>query len=158
MNKMEFINNVKATHKEYETALEGLSYSQLTQPRTCGEWSVKDVIVHVSWHERQMVGVISTRTLGGSSWWNISLEERNAAIHAENKDRPLEEVLRESQLIHAELMTQLETLSEEDLSKAENFKDMPPDWKPWEVIASNTFEHYPDHARDIRAAFQKIEK
>jgi uncharacterized protein (TIGR03083 family) len=158
MNKAEFINKVKTTHKEYETALEELSASQMSQPRTCGEWSVKDVIAHVAWHERQMVGVISTRTLGGSPWWNLSLEERNAAIHVENKDRPMEETLKEARVVFDELITQLESLSEEDLHTAGNFKDMPIDWKPWEVIASNTFEHYPDHARDIRAAFPKISK
>jgi hypothetical protein len=158
MNKTEFINKVKTTHKEYATALEGLSDPQLTQLKTCGEWSVKDVIAHVTWHERQMVGVISTRTLRGSPWWNLSLEERNAAIHAENKDRSLEEVLKEARIVFEELTTQLESLSEADLYTAENFKDMPPEWKPWEVIASNTFEHYPDHARDIRAAFLKISK
>ncbi len=156
MKKEEFIQKVKETHSEFEKMLARLSPAQLTQSKTCGEWSVKDVIAHVTWHERQMVGVISTKTLGGSPWWNLSLEARNAAIHAENKDRPLQEILKDAQVVFGELLTQLESLSEEDLQMAGNFKDMPPEWKPWEVIASNTFEHYPDHTRDIRAAFPEI--
>ncbi len=155
MNKEEFILKIKETHSEYSKALEGFSSAQLIQPKTCGGWSVKDVIAHVSWHECQMVGVIANRSLNGSSWWNLPLEERNAAIYALNKDRATEDVLAESREIFTDLMFQLDTLTEEDLSTAENFVDMPSEWKPWEVIASNTFEHYPEHARDIRAAFLK---
>ena len=137
----------------YLTILAGLDTTQLLQPNSCGEWSVKDVIAHVSWYERQMVGMITTRSLAGSPWWNLTLEVRNAAIQAENRDRPLEEILKESQEVFGELMKQLESLSEEDLHTANNFKDMPTEWVPWEVIASNTFEHYPDHSRDIQTAF-----
>ena len=158
MNKEEFILKIKETHSEYSKVLEGLNAAQLIQPKTCGEWSVKDVISHISWHERQMVGVIANRSLNGSPWWNLPLEERNAAIFALNKDRATEDVLAESREIFTELMTQLETLSEEDLTTADNFKDMPSEWKPWEVIASNTFEHYPEHARDIRTAFREKAK
>ena len=114
---------------------------------------MKDVIAHVSWYERQMVGMITTRSLAGSPWWNLTLEVRNAAIQVENRDRPLDEILKESQEVFGELMKQLESLSEEDLHTAINFKDIPTAWVPWEVIASNTFEHYPAHSRDIQTAF-----
>ena len=155
MDKMEFIARVKTTHQEYETVLAGLSEAQILQPHTCGDWSVKDVIAHVTWYERQMVGVLTTHSLKGSDLWNLSLEERNAAIHAENMIRPLPEILVESQQVFRTMLDLLEGLAEEDLLEASRFREMPSDWIPWEVIASNTFEHYPAHTQDILSAFPK---
>ena len=150
MKKQTFLTNLEQTWACFRGSYTGLTEAQLTEPGVTGEWSVKDVIAHVSWYERQMVGMITTRSLAGSPWWNLTLEVRNAAIQAENRDRPLDEILKESQEVFGELMKQLESLSEEDLHTAINFKDMPTEWVPWEVIASNTFEHYPDHSRDIQ--------
>lgn len=153
MNKTEFVSRVKETHQEYATALAGLTEAQMLQPNTCGGWSVKDVIAHVAWHEREMAGVIRQRALVGSSLWSLPLEQRNAAIFAENRDRPLTEVLDEARRVFPEMLELLEGLTDEDLLDASHFREMPPDWIPWEVIASNTFEHYPDHTADICKAF-----
>jgi hypothetical protein len=155
MDKMEFISRVKTTHQDYETILAGLSEAQILQAHTCGDWSVGDVIAHVTWYERQMVGVLTTHSLKGSDLWNLSLEERNAAIHAKNKDRPLPEILVESRQVFQTMLELLEGLAEEDLLEASRFREMPPDWIPWEVIASNTFEHYPVHTQDILSAFPR---
>jgi len=153
MKKTEFITRVGETYREYEAVLAGLNEAQMLQPRACGEWSVKDVIAHVAWHEREMVGVMRQRALVGSDLWNLPLDPRNAAIHAENKDRPLPEVLAEAKQAHRSLMDLLEGLTDEELLDPARFRGMPSDWIPWEVIASNTFEHYPDHTADIRKAF-----
>jgi hypothetical protein len=66
MDKLEFVAKVKQTHQEYETALASLTEAQMLQPRTCGDWTVKDVIAHVTWYEREMVGVLKQRALLGS--------------------------------------------------------------------------------------------
>ena len=155
MTKDEIIEALEDEREKFLDAIEGLSDEAIQEPGVIGEWSVKDVIAHVSWHEQQMVDVIAKRALHGSPWWNLPLEERNAAIFALNKDRDTEDVLAESREIFTDLMTQLDTLTEDDLNTAGNFNDMPLDWKPWEMIASNTFEHYPEHTCDIRAAFLK---
>ena len=155
MKKSEFIAKVIETHKAYDEVITKLDDNQMIIPRSCGEWSVKDIIAHVTWYEFQMVGVLETRTLTGSDLWNLSLEERNAAIHAENQTRTLEEILSKAKDIHKALMILIQNLSEDDLQRAENFKDMPSDWIPWEVIASNTFEHYPVHTADIQKAFPR---
>jgi hypothetical protein len=47
----------------------------------------------------------------------------------------------------------LEELADDDLLHASHFREMPSDWIPWQVIASNTFEHYPVHTADICKAF-----
>jgi len=32
---------------------------------------------------------------------------------------------------------------------------MPADWRPWQVVASNTYEHYDDHAQQAEAWIAK---
>jgi uncharacterized protein (TIGR03083 family) len=153
MKKSDFISKIEATYQEYQTVLASVSEAQMLQPGACGEWSVKDAVAHVTWYEREMVGVLQKRSLLGSDHWNKTLEQRNAAIFGENEKRPLPDILAEARVIHQLLMELLRELSQEDLLESSHFREMPPDWIPWQVIASNTFEHYPDHTTDIRKAF-----
>jgi len=150
MKTDEFLSRVKVTYTTYEASFSDLSERQLVEPRTCGDWSGKDVLAHVSWYEREMVGFLSRRVLVGSDLWSLPLEERNAVIQAANRERPLAEVLAEASRVHRELMDLLAGLSDEDLLDPGRFAELPPDWIPWEVIASNTYEHYPEHERDLK--------
>ena len=153
LDKLEFIAKVDMTHRDYETALASLTEAQLLQPRTCGEWTVKDVMAHITWYEREMIGVLKECALVGSDLWNLPLDSRNAAIYAEIKDHPLSEILNESKQIHQTMLELLEELTDDDLLHASRFREIPPAWIPWQVIASNTFEHYPVHTADIRKVF-----
>ncbi len=50
------------------------------------------------------------------------------------------------------------TLTDEDLLDASHFAEMPSNWKPWEVIASNTYEHYDDHLAELATWRKKSSK
>lgn len=134
-------------------ALEGslikLSDEQMIEPGAAGEWSVKDIIAHITWGEREMVEVIQSRALAGSDLWNLTTDERNRIVFDQNKDKPLDEVRAEWEQVFQELVRGLESLSTEELNDPGKFRDMPPDWVPWKVLAGNTYEHYRDHAGDI---------
>jgi hypothetical protein len=81
----------------------------------------------------------------------LPTHERNAAIYQQNKDRPLPDVLAESQQIHQQIMTHLATLSDDELNDPGRFTDMPPDWIPHQLIAGNTHEHYTDHTAVLQS-------
>jgi uncharacterized protein (TIGR03083 family) len=155
MRRNEFIRKVKESWREYEASLSGLTEAQILQPATCGEWSIREVIAHVMWYEREMVAVIRQRELVGSALWSLPLEERNTAVSAEMNGVSWQALSTEFREVHQGLLEQLENLSDEDLNQADRFRAMPPDWIPWEVIASNTFEHYPEHSRAIQRAFPR---
>jgi hypothetical protein len=125
-----------------------MDVAQLVRPGFAGDWSAKDVIAHITWHEREMIGMIAARALEGSDLWNLPLDERNDAIYRANRGRSLDEVRREAAEVYARLLDALQTLSDGDLHDAGRFAGMPPDWQPVEVIAGNTYEHYQDHLRD----------
>ena len=145
IDKEQFINRIRRSRKAWEKALLLLDDHTLQQPGFSGEWSGKDVIAHITWHEKEMNGLIGAHALVGSELWHLPLDQRNAAIYAENKDRSLDGVRQEARQVYAQLLKLLDTLSEEDLHDPGRFSDMPPDWQPWTLIAENTYEHYDDH-------------
>ena len=150
MQKMELISLYRQSRAEWEVLVAPLKLEQLTQPMGRDEWTIKDVIAHLAWHEREMTIVIRSRALEGSELWNLPLEQRNAAIYAANKNRSLEEVLQEARQAAAELLVLLETLSEDDLVSPAHFAQMPLDWQPWQVFASNMHEHYHEHILQLK--------
>ena len=150
MTKSQLIENILAARAAWESALAGLDDDQIIQP-AAGGWSLKDIIAHLTWHEREMIGLIQAHALVGSEMWGWPLDERNHAIYLANKDRRLPEVRQEAGQVYALLLQSLETLSDEDLNDPARFPGMPEDWQPWKPIAENTWEHYQDHLADLPA-------
>ncbi len=122
----------------------------MLQPGAAGKWSVKDVIAHVTWGEREIVPIMRTHVLAGSELWNLSDDERNEIVYQQNRDRPLQEILQEEQQAYADLLEAAQTLSDEDLNDPHRFKQMSEEWVPWQIIAGCSFKHYQDHMPSIR--------
>ena len=150
MNKSEWLDTLQTERAQWEALLAQVGEARMTQPGAAGEWSVKDVIAHVTWFEREMVGVLRARALVGSDLWNLSRDERNAAIYEQNRDRGLGDVLAESRAVFDQLLAGMQSLAEEDLHDPLRFAEMPADWAPWQVIAGNSYEHYRQHTPGIR--------
>ena len=151
MNVRQFQHAWRRDRAEWDRLLAEVGEERMLEPRLPGAWSVKDVIAHVNWYEREMITAIEQRALVGSELWELPQDERNVPIYEQGKDLPLEQVLTESDQIFARLWTLVGELEDEDLIEASHFDQMPEDWEPWQVIASNTFEHYQQHIPDIRA-------
>ena len=150
MTKAQVLGNIRTARATWEAALTSLNDDQITQPGA-GGWSIKDIIAHLTWHEREMIGVVQAHALVGSEMWGWPLDERNHAIYLANRDRSLPEVRQEAGQVYALLLQSLETLSDEDLNDPAGFPGMPEDWQPWKLIAENTWEHYQDHLADVQA-------
>ena len=146
----EFLNLVVTAWGEFQEVLAKCSKAQMMMTGVDGTWSVKDIIAHITWFEREMIGMLQSRRLAGSELWDLPRDERNSKIYEQNLSANLVDVLAESKRIHAELCILIEGCSDEDLNMASMFKQMPPDWIPAEVIAGNTYEHYRDHSASIQ--------
>lgn len=150
MNTTEFLAELHTGRAEWEDALARIPMERMAEPGVEGKWSVKDVVAHIAWHEREMLTMLRARDANGSDLWNLPLDERNAAIYAQNRDRTLGDVLAEGSDSYTELLAAVENLSDEDLNDPKRYRDMPADWVPWQVLAGNTYEHYRDHAASLR--------
>ena len=114
-----------------------------------GEWTIKDVIAHITWSENEMVMVLKTRVLAGSELWNIPLDERNQVIYEQNRSRPVDEVINEARQVHADLMVEIEKLTDADLNTDTSIRDMIPGVTLWEMLEGNTFKHYREHSEHL---------
>ena len=151
MDRATFLKTLHTKRAEWDALLVKVGEARMTQPGLAGEWSLKDIIAHVTWGEREMVGVLQAHALVGSDLWNVSTDERNAAVFEQNRHRSLPDVLAEAQRVHAQLLEAVQALSEEDLVDAQRFREMPADWVPWQMFAGNCYDHYEQHTPAIRA-------
>jgi len=150
VSKDVFLKRVRNAHADWAHALARTPAEGLSQPGFCGGWSAKDVIAHMTWYEREMVDMLQRKQFGGSDLWQLALDERNATIHAELAGTELIQAVAEAEAVHDQLIAGLMSLSEDDLNDPTAFPGMPLEWKPWQVLASNTYEHYEDHVAQTR--------
>jgi hypothetical protein len=149
MTKNEFIQKHLTEREPWDLRLKGIDFSSTAESSTTEKMNLRDLLYHVAWYEREMVEVLQLRALVGSPWWELSTDERNALILAEGQAVSALDAYLQEQKIYSELLALLNGLRDEELEDANFFRDMPSEWKPWEMIASNTYEHYPQHLQDI---------
>lgn len=145
----ELVDLVEETFESWMQLLESVPSDQLEKPGVSGDWSLKDIIAHITWHEAQMVDVMEARALIGSEWWELPTHERNAKIYDEYKSAPLQDVLDDATATHQQLVHWIGTLTDKDLNEAAALEGMPDDWLFGDILAQNTYSHYGDHASAV---------
>ena len=150
MDKTQFMKSLKETRAEWEALLTQIGETRMEQSGATGKWSVKDVIAHITWGEREMVPVMRSHVLAGSELWELSDYERNEIVYQRNRDRSLQEIMRAEQQAYAHLLEAVQTLNDEDLNDPRRYRHMPQDWIPWQLYAGNSFDHYQDHMASLR--------
>lgn len=150
-SKADLLDKIQSGWQEWQKLLSQVNKEQMEQAGAEGDWSVKDIIAHITWSEREMVPFLEQHSLAGSELWNLPQDERNAAVYHQNQHRPLEDVLAESQNTHEQLVAAAGGLDEQDLTDSSRFTNMPADWLPWMLVSGNTYAHYRDHVESVKA-------
>jgi hypothetical protein len=158
LSKDQFINKVQAARSRWEALLAQFGDDRMLEPGASENWSVKDIIAHITWHDREMVGLLRSRALAGSDLWNLPLEERNQAIYAEIRDLPLERVRAEANEVYRQLIRELEGLADEELHDPGRFAEMPSDWRPVDILTDNTYQHYLDHFLSLQEWLKQFDQ
>ncbi|MBN1538467.1 MAG: ClbS/DfsB family four-helix bundle protein [Anaerolineales bacterium] len=146
--KSELLKSIQEDYQAWQESLRQFDDIWIAQVKI-GEWTIKDIIAHITWHEIEMIGLLEAHALVGSPWWNLPTDQRNQKIYEQNRERTLEDVRQEAAHAHAQLVQLLEALPEADLYDPAGFPDMPSDWQPWMLIVQNTYEHYRTHLEDL---------
>src|SRR2546429_7228854 len=123
MDKTTFINTLKEARAEWDALLADIDEERMLQPGAAGKWSIKDVIAHIMWGEREIAPVMRTRRLTGSDLWDLSDDECNEIVYQQNRDRPLREIVAVERQAHADLLEAAQTLSDEDLNDPHRYQD-----------------------------------
>lgn len=148
--KQDVLTTLLFARRDWDALLDKVDEIRMQQPGVCGKWSLKDIIAHVTWYEKEMVELFSTLSISGSPLWELETDQRNEKIFQENQFRSLDEVRQESLKVFAQLLTALEQVEPAALLDPQEIAGMPEDWEPLEILASNTWGHYEVHSRHIR--------
>ena len=154
MTSNRLLGLIRRDRRRFDATLARVPLNRLKEPILPGGWSVKDVLAHIAWGDREDAGVARSRALVGSDLWELSDDERNAVVVRDSRSRPLEEVLEEYRDSFAEYVTAITSLSDEDLndpSRITSLAERVPGWTPWRVLYDP--DHYRDHREAIEYAF-----
>ena len=153
INKSQLLDMIHTARTQWEALLAEIPAAWMTEPGMAGEWSVKDIIAHISWGERENIGVAQAHALVGSDLWQLSEDERNAAVFEQNRARDLQDVLVESRHVFHQYLDAVAAISKADLNDPSRFPGMPADWRPWRILYDPT--HYEHHAQSIHAWLER---
>ncbi len=148
----ELLGRIRADRQRFDAILARVPRERLAEPLLPGGWSVKDVMSHIAWGDRQGIGVIEARALVGSDLWNLSEDERNEAVVRESRSRDLDEVLHEYRASYDDYLSALSQLSDEDLNEPERVAGLTeriPGWRPWRALYDPA--HYNEHGETIES-------
>jgi hypothetical protein len=148
--RAEFVALEDRTWEEMTAEWSGLSNEELVAARTCGQWSVKDVMNHLAaWQEAtlKVVPLLLRGEKPPSGEYNV--QRFNVRQQNEDKDRPLAETRRRLDKSRRELLALLQTVPEELLL---NVKGHIGKWAKFD-----TYNHYDLHAAAVREHRRRAE-
>lgn len=137
--RLEILQDVSQSWLDLLKAIRGLNNDQLVKPATAGDWSVKDVMAHITFWESRMIDRIALLECGETPPETTDFETINQEEAAKSRLVSLDEVRAQFDSTHDRLMSQLEVTPL--LSR--------------DLVEGNTYGHYNEHLADIHAAFKK---
>ena len=156
MTKADLLDQIRSERQALEANLAGLSEEQMLKPGVEGEWSVKDILIHIvaweqrmiSWVNQSLTGVPVQMLPQGYTW--DDLDRWNQETYLKHRDDSLADVLAQFSSSYREALSTAGSVEENTLLDPERFA-----WregKPlWPVVAANTCWHYRDHRKSIGA-------
>lgn len=151
MRKQQVLDKLEKAWTDFEKSFEGLNDTQLQQPGVTENWSVKDLIAHVSWWEEEALkhlphirqGITPPRykdAYGG-------LDAFNALMTEQKHELPLAEVKQQHLDSHHRLVAYLQNAPEELFTTETRFRRR---------LRLDTYSHYPEHTRAIWEWRQRV--
>jgi hypothetical protein len=158
-SKAQLLDDLKDEQAQWEALLRDIGEERMTQPGVTGEWSMKDIVAHLTGWRLRTVARFQAALRNEPPPpppWPADLrtdDEINAWIYAANRDRSVSEVLRESRDVLQQLMETLAAFPEADLLDPTRFPGL--EGEP--LSGAIFFAHFhEEHEPDIRAWLERI--
>jgi hypothetical protein len=168
MKKSELLNWLQEEYRQWEALLDQIGPARMEQPGLNGDWSMKDIVAHLTGWQPRVIASLQAAQRGESEPpppWPAHLQtddEINAWIYESNRGRSLGEVLDESRQVFQQLLGVVEALPEdvriEQVRQGARVYHLvwlgDQRFQPGEF-----FDHFhDDHEPDIRAWLARVEK
>ena len=144
MDRQQLLNKLDKAWAAIRESYAGLSDSQLTEPGVTGNWSVKDILAHVTTWEEEALKHLPLIIKGGRPpRYSIKyggINAFNALMTEQKRDLSLSDVLRQQDETHRRLINYVQRAPEEQFTRETRFRR-----RLW----LDTYGHYPKHAKAI---------
>ena len=148
MNRAQLITKVENAWKDLHIAFEHLSDEEICQPNTFGEWSLKDILGHVTTWEAELLTYLPVIQAGERTprYKDLygGIDAFNAIKTAEKRDLTLEAIRLQMQKTHSRVLALLESVPEEYFLKENRLRKR---------IRWDTYGHYKEHTKSIQRVF-----
>ncbi len=152
--KAALLARLEAAWAEWDVVLAGVPEAWLTEPGVAGEWSVKDIIAHLTYYAR-WIGDRLHEQLHGETYLPTELDfmgdARNEVIYQQARDRSLADVLADERKAVQRLRAGIEAHSEAFLFEPQRFEGAPQPVVVWHILRGDVYEHYSEHSAAVRA-------
>jgi len=162
-SKAQLLDGLRDEEAGWEALLQDIGEDHMTQPGVAGEWSIKDIVAHLTGWRRRTVARFQAALRHEPPpppLWPSHLQtddEINAWIYAASRDLPLADVLRDSREVFEQLVETLGAFPAADLLDPARF--------PWlesgdlPLTGAALFGHFhEEHEPDMRAWLEKIRR
>jgi hypothetical protein len=131
-----------------------LGEEAMCKPGAQDDWSVKDLLCHLSAWEKYLLDRLSYVLTGQTPRYPVmqtweDVHRFNAQVFEQNKDRPLTSVVIEFRSLYRGVMKVLEALDDELLNQPYSYDFSADKLTLLQLIRANTYEHYREHCIDI---------
>lgn len=126
-SKDDLLEAIERERGKLDAILETVAPERMAEPGVVGEWSVKDVLAHLTeweqmalhWYRTGLRGEVPEVPAPGFKW--NQTPQLNRAIFEKHRDRPLDEVVAAFRASRRAILGVIESLGDEDLFTAGRF-------------------------------------
>jgi uncharacterized protein (TIGR03083 family) len=152
LKRTELLAQLIHTRAELQSLLDDLGENHWLTPGAAGEWTVRDVLAHLTaWEVDALTNLGKARRgakPGTTQWTAAAIQKQNEIWHKELRDRPLRSVLADFEGARKQTLRVLEGLSDQEAAK-------PAAWLNGrsiaDYLAQQTLDHEREHLEAVRA-------
>lgn len=145
MKKDQLLGKLERAWADLQDSYAGLTDAQLTQPGVSGEWSVKDILAHVTAWEKEALRYLPVIQAGKRpprySLAYGGIDAFNAQVAAEKRAESLSSIRADMEDIHRRLIAYVADAPDEQITAETRFRRR---------LRLDTYSHYREHEKAIR--------
>jgi hypothetical protein len=144
MKKQQLLQKLEQAWALFNESYAGLSAEQLVEPGVTGDWSVKDILAHVTWWDQEALKHLpyTLQDVRPPRYKDLygGIDAFNAQMTEQKRGQTLSEVQKQLEETHLRLVEYLQSVPEEQVVSTPRFARR---------LRLDTYGHYPIHTQAI---------
>jgi len=161
MNKGKLISSLTDGRQEFLNLLENFSRDEMVIPGVIDQWSLKDLLVHLTRWEAELVKLLWQAKQGNKPikvhFNQNGIDAINERWYQESRSRAMDIVWNDFLAVRQQTVRRVKEFRESELNDQDHYPWL--ESKPlWQWIAVDSYEHETEHTADIQTWKTKLDK